>query len=622
MSLDKLEVQYFEFGNFRLIPEERLLLSSGEPLTLPPKVFDALLLLVENEGHLIEKNDFLDRLWADAFVEEATLTRTISTLRKELDETPENKYIETIPKSGYRFIAPVRSFVKDKVPTFSNKISSPPVSPSKQFLSRPILLFIGLAFVAFAIVILTSWNWQAEPKKEIKSVAVLPFQQIGAEEHDEMLEFGMTDTLITRLSNLEGIVVRPTSAVSKYLGQKNDTVKIGRELRVDAVLEGSIQHRGEKIWVNVQLISTADGSSLWAEQFDTDFTNIFTVQDVVSRQAVQRLSRQLSGREQVITAKYGSDNADANRLYMTGRYFWNKRTVEGLQKSVGYFEQTLEKDPKYALAYAGLADSYQLLAEYLAVTPKEGFTKAKQSALKALKINGSLAEAHTSLAYTLAFYDWDWDGAEREFKRAIELNPNYATGHQWYGEFLAAMGRFDEAKTEFDKAAELDPTSLIIQTDLAAYYFLTRQFDDAVRQSNRVIEMDPEFAYGYVFLWFSLGQKGSDREAAEAYIKSVELFGEKNEADELRKVLAGEGTKAMWENRIEQAAKSSKKEKISAMWRALFYVRTGEKQKALDWLEKSYEERDRWVINLRYSPETDSLRSEKRFQRLIERIGL
>jgi tetratricopeptide (TPR) repeat protein len=277
--------------------------------------------------------------------------------------------------------------------------------------------------------------------------------------------------------------------------------------------------------------------------------------------------------------------------------------------------------PKYALAYAGLADCNQLLAEYLATSPQEGFTKAREAAKKALEIDDQLAEAHTSLAYTLAFYDWNWAASEREFKRAIELDPNYPTAHQWYAEYLTAVGRFDEAKAEHEKALQLNPTSLIIQIDLASLYFTVRNFDEAIIWSQKVIDADPDFAYGYVFLSFSLGQKGMKQEQAEAYIRSVELFGEPDEANELRAVLAKDGIKAMWLKRIEQVD-PAKQESFSALWRALLYNWAGDKQNALDWLDKAYERRDRWVVNCKYSPEMDPLRTEPRFQDLIRRIGL
>lgn len=473
------------------------------------------------------------------------------------------------------------------------------------------------------VAFIVTSNWRAKPSREIKSIAVLPFNQIGEGDRDETAEFGITDTLITRLSNLEHTVVRPTSAIFKYSGQKPDAVAVGRELKVDAVLEGTIQRSGERARVTVRLVSSADGSSLWAQHFDTAFTNIFALQDSISEKVARALTSELGDKERSQRSKRSAENSEAYRLYITGRHFWNKRgSVKDLTKSIEYYEQAIAIDPGYARAHAGLADCYQLLGEYLATTPKEGFEKARGAARKALELDDQLAEAHTSLAYILAFYDWNFEGAEREFRRALELDPNYPTAHQWYGEFLLAMGRFEEAKVEHERALQIDPTSLVFHVELAAYYFVTRQFDQAISQAQTVIEMEPGYAFGYVFLSFAYGQKGMKREAAEAYLKSVELFGEVKEAEQLRKVLTENGIDAMWRKRVEQFEGPSRNESLSAQWRSLVHIRLGEKEKALEWLEKSYERRDRWMINIKHSPEMDTLRSEPRYLALVKKIGL
>jgi TolB-like protein/Tfp pilus assembly protein PilF len=485
-------------------------------------------------------------------------------------------------------------------------------------------MFVGLLIVsAVLITSIVAWNWRTKPTKQIKSIAVLPFNQIGEGERDETVEFGMADMLITRLSSLKQIIVRPTSAVFKYSGQKPDAVTVGRDLKVDAVLDGSIQRSGERVRVTMRLLNTDDGSSLWAQHFDTAFTDIFTLQDSISEQVVRALTFELSDQERALWSRRSTENTDAYRLYITGRHFFNKRgSVESLRKSIGYYEQAIAKDPKYARAYAGLADCYQLLAEYMAATPKEGFTKAREAATKALELDDQLAEAHTSLAYTLAFYDWDFVGAEREFKRALELDPNYPTAHQWYGEFLLAAGRFDEAKVEHERTLQIDPTSLIFHTELAAYHFVTRDFDKAISAAQTVVEMEPSYAFGHVFLSFAFGQKGMKQEAANAYVKSVETFGEAKEAEELRRALVEKGIDAMWRKRIEQVDDPERRQSFSAQWRALIHIRLGEKEKALAWLEESYRRRDRWMINIKYSPEMDSLRSEPRFLALVKQVGI
>jgi TolB-like protein/DNA-binding winged helix-turn-helix (wHTH) protein len=332
-------VHCYEFGEFRLILEERLLLRGDEPVALPPKVFDVLVILIENEGHLIEKNSILDTLWPDTFIEEATLARTISSLRKILGECPENKFIETVPKRGYRFVAPVRTTIEEahtSLPPAQSGLGEEdlnerkletgtmqPVAPPSMFvrlLSRPVLVF-SLVVVSLVMTgLMISWSRLSASTSEMKSIAVLPFDRIGEGERDETLEFGMADTLITRLSGLKRMIVRPTSSVSKYAGQKTDAATAGRDLQVDAVLEGSIQKSGDRVRVNVRLINVVDGSSLWAEKFDTAFTNIFTIQDSISEQVVAALLPQLNS-VGTLAGKRPTDNAEAYRLYLQGVIF-------------------------------------------------------------------------------------------------------------------------------------------------------------------------------------------------------------------------------------------------------------------------------------------------------------
>ncbi len=630
MSSVRQGAPFIEFGEFRLIPGERLLLRGNVPVHLTPKVFDVLLLLVEAEGRLIEKEQMIDRLWPETFIEEATLARTVSTLRKTLGESSESRFIETVPKRGYRFIAEVRRSDQNELPgsageTIKTETALPvqiPQSLNRRLLvSRPILTLSLVAIVLVSAGVIVSWNRPLPQQAEMKSIAVLPFSRIGDGERDETLEFGMADTLITHLSKLRRVIVRPTSAVSKYAMQNSNALQAGRDLQVDAVLEGSIQRSGDRVRVNVHLINTGDGSTLWADKFDVAFTDIFAVQDSISERVVSALSPRLTGDGRLTAARRSTENAEAYRLYLQGRFLWNKRTVKSLKQSIDYFEQAIAIDPQYALAYAGLADCHQMLAEYLAATPKEAFTKAREAAEKALSIDDELAEAHTSLAYTLAFYDWNWIEAEREFKRALELDPNYATAHHWYSELLMAVGRFDEAIAENERAAQLDPTSLIIQTNFAAFYFITRDFDESLRRAQHVIDADPGFAYAYIFICFSSEAKGLRKESVEAYIRSVELFGEYAAAEELRSVLDKKGIDAAWQKRIEQVD-PARQPWFSALWRSILFTFSGNKQRAIDCLEQAYDHRDRWIVNIKYSPGYDFFRDEPRFQELVRRIGL
>jgi len=639
-----LDQEVFKFGDFKLIPNERLLIREGDVVTITPKQFDTLLMLVENHGHLIEKDEFLDGLWPDAFVEEATLTRTISHLRKTLDESPERRYIETVTKRGYRFVADVSTefssepVVTSDVPVSSATANDHPnrepaaVDPShfqgtlrsiKEFCAaRPVLAVLAVLVPLAALQLALSWTEFSGPNRKVETVAVLPFIQIGNAKRDEMLEFGLTDAVISRLSRNASLTIRSTAAIQKYGSKQRNAIEAGKELKVDAVLDGRIQREGGRTWVSFQLINTENGAAIWADRFQSESGAAFELQESIANRAAEAMLLKLGFAKDSGNSPFRSRDPDAYSLYVTGRFFWNKRTVKDLKTSIEYYERALKLDPDFAMAYAGLADCHHLLAEYLATTPKEGFTKSKAAARKALEIDDTLAEAHTSLAYALAFYDWKWEEAEKEFRRAIELDPKYPTAHQWYAEFLAAMGRFDEAKVQFDMAEQIDPTSLIIQTDLAAYYFLTRQFKKSIAQSRKVVKMDPNFAYSYVILWFAFQQEGMDIESANAFIRSLELFGGAKEAKELKTVLDSEGVKAMWKKRIDQINTPQGRASSSAMWNAIYHIRVGNKEEAMDWFEKSFQDRDRWIINLRYSPEVDGLRSNARFKDLVRRIGV
>jgi len=644
----------YEFGQFRLLPSERLLLREGKSVQLQPKVFDALVLLVENHGSLVEKDYLLNRLWHDTFVEEGTLTRTISNLRKALGEgTQENKYIETVSKSGYRFIADVRYITEDTDSSLSlpadlsptNQVKKSPIDETQQTdgqtkhetpnaqhtflgqnLNPRLLIILGLfAVLTFAITLVWFASIRRTKKNSlVKSIAVLPFKFIGGQEDARALEVGMADALIIKLSKISQIVVRPTSAVFKYAGQNPDPAVAGRELKVDVVLDGNIQKDGDRLRVTVQLISSTDGTPIWADKFDTRVTGIFAVQDIISTQITQALEVQLTGAEELLLTKRHTENIDAYQAYTNGRYFWNKRTPADLKKSLEFFEQAVKLDPNYALAHTGIADCYQLFAEYRLLPAAEGFAKARNAATKALEIDETLAEAHTSLAYTLAFYDWNWMAAEKEFKRSIELNPNYATTHQWYSEYLVVLGRFNEARAEIERAQELDPQSLIIRVDVAAYYYLVRQYDEAIAQSQKVVETDPNLAFAYVFIWGSYQQKGMEKEAVEAYLKIVALLWGRSETEveELKRAYEKTGIKGFWRKRLEQMNKPSNQQTYLDWDYAVCYVWLGDKERAIESLQKSYSSRNRWIINIKYDPMFDSLHSDPRFQDLLRRMGL
>lgn len=467
----------------------------------------------------------------------------------------------------------------------------------------------------------------APPQPSINSLAVLPFKPLVAESRDEALELGMADALITRLSHLRQIHVLPTSSVRKYAALEQDPLAAGRELKVDSVLDGSLQRVGDRIRVTVQLVRVKDGSALWAETFDEKFSDIFAIEDSISRRVVTGLMLTLTGEEKKQLTKRYTENTEAHQLYLKGRYYWNKRTEEGLKKGIEYFNQAIEKDPGYALAYAGLADCYWLMGSGAAwLSPLVGASKGKAAALKALQIDETVAEAHTSLAAITLFYDWDWSGAEQQFKRAIELNPRYATAHHWYAFYLTLMGRPDEGIAEIKRAQELDPLSLIISTDFGFLLYFARRYDEAMEQLRNVIEMDPHFTTAHVRLGQVYEQKAMYEEAVAEFQKAVTLSPEGSYLYLARTYVLAR-TYALLGNRDEavrilhEATKLSKKRHISPYAIALIYAGLGEKDRAFAWLERAYAERSNWLVGLKVDPRVDNLRSDPRFAELLRRMN-
>lgn len=501
-------------------------------------------------------------------------------------------------------------------------------------LAMALLAIMAVALVGLPLVIYRSWTQQPLPAAQSKaeqpgpatpfqSIAVLPFKPLVAGSRDEALEMGMADTLINKLSGMKEIIVRPINAVRKYAGLEQDAVAAGREQRVDAVLDGSIQKSANKIRVTVRLMKVADGRQLWTETFDEKFTDIFAVQDRVSERVVGLLAVKLSGQEQSLLAKRYTDDAEAYDFYLKGRYHLNRLTDDGFMKGRDYFQQAIDKDPNYALAYAGLADAYNALSGWNALPPKEGFPKAKAAALKALEMDDQLAEAHTALGNVKLLYDWEWSSAESEFKRAVEINPSHSDTRQMYGYYLSAMGRFDEALAEMRRAQELDPLSLAKIAGIGDVLYQHRYYDLAREQYQKALEMDPNSGFAHWALGNVYVHKGMYEEAIAEYQKAIPLSG--NSPDEPASLgyayaLSGKSREAR--QVIEELKERSKRSYISPTIIASIYTGLGEKDQAFAWLDKAYSGRDFILVFLKVEPMFDGLRSDPRFARLLQRVGL
>jgi DNA-binding winged helix-turn-helix (wHTH) protein/TolB-like protein len=662
----------YEFGPFRLDCVKRTLLRDAQPVALTSKVFETLLVLVEHRAEVVSKEQLMAALWPDVSVEENNLTQHISMLRKALGERAgEHRYIVTVPGRGYSFVAGVREVlpgdaapvslehsngskagidVEEKqdasheqsieqgqstetaaVPFDSGAAATAPAADGL-FLSTPPRrgrrLFPAVALIVLALATISAYRlWTqrltrpGETGTGPKSIAVLPFQAIGAGADGDLMGAGMADAVIARLSRLRQIAVRPTSAVMVYAGQQRDALSAGRSLGVDAVLEGTIQSSGERVRVTVQLVNMTDGRPVWAQSFDERYTDIFVLQDSVSEQVARELLPELSGEEQRRVKRHDTESVEAYHAYLRGRHFWNKRNEEGLRKSIEYFQKAIDMDAAYAQAHAGLADSYNVLAGYRfsELAPEECFRRAKAAAAKALEINESLSEAHASLALISTYYERDAARAEREYRRAIELNPSYATAHHWYSDFLAMHGRTDEALAEAERAGELDPLSPIIATTLAERLYFARRYNEAIAQLRRTLEVERDFIPALLLLGLSYEQAGEYREAVAVLQRARDLSGGKldNVVAALGHAYASAGRKG--EARQVLGLLMSTEHGMPYNL-ALLFAGLGEKQEALRWLRKA-REKDKdgaETINLmRNDPRLDGLRSEAEFQSLM-----
>jgi TolB-like protein/Flp pilus assembly protein TadD len=481
---------------------------------------------------------------------------------------------------------------------------------------------VALAAV-IALVYFISQRKSAVAEQPVKSIAVLPFKSVGSET-DEYLGFGLAETLTARLSGLKLLTVRPTSAILKYASAEKQTVVAGRELGVDTVLEGSIRRAGERVRVTAHLVSTRDGALIWTQTFDENFTDIFKLEDSISGQVVQALALKLSGEEQQHLTKRYTDNPEAYQLYLKGRYFWNKRTADGFNRSIAQYKEALQIDSEYALAYAGLADSYKGLAFYNFAAPNDTMPQAKEAALRAIAINNKLAEPHASLAHVLTNYDWNWSEAEKEFKLSIELNEDYATAHQWYAiHYLTAKARWDEALVEMKKALELEPTSLVMNSFMGATLHYAGRTDEAIEQLRKSIELDPNFAVAHWYLGLAYEEKGMSSEAIAEFQQAIKLSG----GSPLMKAALAH-TYAKTDRKAEAIAilnelrELSKRSYLSSYEVAAVYVALGDNEQAFQFLERAYKERCFHLIFLKVWPQFAPVRSDPRFQDLLRRIGL
>lgn len=629
----------YRFREFVLIPAEKRLLLRGNPVSLPPKVFDTLVLLIENSGHLVEKDDFLKRLWPETFVEEIVLANTISQLRKVLQSGSSDKYIETVPKRGYRFLAGVQEFS-----TSADGQATSIVSESSQETATPVmaratypqglrsdggkrqwmksLILVAVSCLALAVGISAIYlHKQATNfgRDRIRSLAVLPLQDLSGIPGQEYLSDGITDEMITALAHMKDVRVISRTSTMQYKNTQKSLPQIARDLNVDAVVEGTFVRSNGRVRIRAQLIRADTDEHIWAEAYERDIGDVLDLENQVAKDIATAIRSQIPNSEG--TTK--QSNPEAHELYLKGRYLWNKRDKKSLDHAVEYFKEAIAKQPNYAEPYSGVADCYILMGGYNYMPFPESLAKAKAAAEMALSLNEGLAEAHTSLGLIETFDHWNWTMAKRHFERALELNPNYATAHHWYGDgYLAPMGRVEDALVELRKAHELDPLSPIIATDIGKELYMARRYDEAIVQLRRVLELEPQFDPAHGWLADSLVEKGLYNEAREELQAIHVNSGTEVSICNRAYVLARSGNQIGARRLLSNGGPDSRHSDLNPGCVAMIYAALGEKDQAFLWLEKAYVSNTSYMTSLKIWPQYDPLRADPRFSDLQRRVGL
>jgi TolB-like protein/DNA-binding winged helix-turn-helix (wHTH) protein/Tfp pilus assembly protein PilF len=634
--------QLREFGPFRVDPEQRLLLRDDQPVSLSPKAFDLLLVLLEHSGQIVLKDDLMKTLWPDTFVEESNLGQHVFQLRKALgDRSQDSSYIVTVPGRGYRFAQKVRTIPEETIPEEDSIVVEshtrsrvvidgeglprPARLPGNRPL-RSIAVLLGLFVIVFAGYLAWRRSRLEKPAGPARvMLAVLPFQNLTGDPEQEYFADGLTEEMITQLGRLSpdqlGVIAR-TSVVGYKHGDKR-LDQIGRELSVQYVLEGSFRRAGDRFRITAQLIQVKDQTHLWAQDYDRRPQDILALQDDVAMAVAEEIQLRLTPHQQTDLTRNRTVNPDAYEAYLKGRYFWNKRSQDGFRKAIEYYNQAIAKDPNYAQAYAGLADAYVLLGSYGFMPQKEAMPKAKAAAQKALAIDDQLAEAYTSLGLISEQWDWNWREEEKDYKRAIELNPNYSVAHHWYGDtYLVLVGRIDDAIAELRKAHELDPLSSVVATDLAKRLADAHRYDEAVALFQKTLDVDPDFMPARHYLAQAYEQMGRYPDAIAEVKKAKSWETEVYMLGQLGHIYALQGRRQEALEIADELQRRSAQRYTDPVYLPKIYAVLGENDAALGWLEKAYEERSVGMLLLRHDPDYDRLRSDPRFQRLIRLVGL
>jgi TolB-like protein/DNA-binding winged helix-turn-helix (wHTH) protein/Tfp pilus assembly protein PilF len=641
------------FGAFEFDTRARQLRKHGHTIRLHGQPLEILGLLLEHPAEVVLREDLRAKLWPeDTFVDfEHSLNAAVNKLREALgDDANSPRFIETVPRRGYRFIAAIEGTQLASPPGSTNQdapavnheaihliVEKPAAEVPAPSEARTKWRRVWLAFIACAFLIALLVGFNAGGLRQrllgrpdrgaIRSLAVLPLENLSHDPEQEYFADGMSEALTTELAQISALKVISRTSVMQYKGTKKTLPQIARELGVDAVIEGAVQRSGDKVEITVQLIHAPSDRHLWAKSYERGLRDVLALQREIAHTIADEIKAKLTPPEKIRLTSTRSINSEAYEDYLQGRFLLSTWLSEGdARKGIAYFQRAIQKDPNYALAYAGLAESYITLSQPWngALSPNEALPQAKAAATKALAIDDSFGEAHAALAHAIQLYDWDWQAAEKEYRRALELNPNDAMAHGWYGEYLQVMGRNEEALVQIQQAIALDPRNAVHRGELGSLFFTARQYDESNRAFENVFEVYPDYPWPHVGFGEIYGEHKMYREAIAELERAVNLSHRTDEASiaSLGKVLGDSGRNQEARKILEELEERSKQRYISPYLVALVQIGLGKHDQAIASLEQGYTNRDQWMMYLKVDPRLDDLRSEPRFQDLLRRVGL
>ncbi len=655
MKNSTLPATSLRFGAYEFDLRSGELRKHGIRIKLQEQPCQILAILLEHRGEMVTREQLQHRLWpSDTFVDfDHSLNTAVMRLREALSDSSDNpRFIETLPRRGYRFVAPVEEKSAPVMETTAEQTGdevasqlalsndhppllalspAPPLAAAKSGarVSRPALVILSMLVMVLATALVyrsfRKSSVAAPPTSQLTSLVVLPFENLSADKDQAYFADGMTDELIAHLAKIRSLRVISRTSSMEYKGTHKTLSQIARDLNVDSVVEGTVMRSGDRVRITAELVQVATDRHLWAETYESQLGDILTLQSHVASAIVNEIRVKLTPEDQVRLASTRPVSTESYENYLKGRYYWNKRSQEGLTKAIDYFQLAIEKDPNYALAYAGLADCYSIIGSAIVgtVPADQVASQARAAALKSLELDNTLAEAHTSLATVRFNYDWDWSAAASGFRRAVELNPSYATAYQRNSLYLMSMGRTSESIAEMNRAHELDPLSISTNFSLGWRLYMAREYDQAIEQLRNTIDMDPNFILPHLVLGQAFEQKKAYDQATTELRRAAELSRNSPPAlAALARIYALSGKTAEGKNLLDQLLQQSKKQYVSPFYVALVYAGLGENDRALDWLDKAYADHSNAIVFLKVDPQLDTLRANPRFHELQRKLRL